>query len=155
MRDFHRYNGGCQGAEWQNRIAPEIFYFTFSAVRNPFDRLISAWRYLPRLRALSLEDVLQDLPMCGHDYRHITMTQTEMLIDPKSGKILVDDLIRYESLQQDFDRICDRLGKPRQILSRLLPGDRILDYRRYFSRNVRALVEERFREDLENFGYSF
>ena len=85
MKDYHRYNGGAEGSDWRGRSAPEDGYFVFSVVRNPFDRVISAWRFLPALRDQPLERVLYTLPAEGHDYRHITMTQSQQLCDRRTG----------------------------------------------------------------------
>jgi hypothetical protein len=155
MPDFHRYNTGAAGADWQGRRAPEDGYFVFSVVRNPFDRLVSAWRYLPDFRDRPLEWVLENLPRGGHDARHLSVTQAQMLRDPATGRLVADDLIRFESLQEGFDRVCDRLGMPRRELPRIKIGDRERDYRGYYSERSRALAERLFREDLACFNYSF
>ena len=153
--DKRRYNGGVLGKDWINRQSPEDGYFVFSAVRNPFDRLVSAWKYLSSLRGLPLEEVLNNLPREGHDYRHITKTQVEMIVSPASGRLIVEDLIRYEQLQSDFDRICGRLGKPKTQLKRVNRSDRDRDYRKYYTPELRALVEVIFKMDLDYFNYDF
>jgi sulfotransferase famil protein len=150
-----RYNGGVLGKDWIARAAPEDRYFVFSSVRNPFDRVISAWRYLPALASLPLEAVLQNLPAEGHDYRHITRSQSEMLVDARSHRLIVDDLIRFETLQPDFDRICDQIGKPRRQLERRNRTAREADYKRYYTPTTRAMVETIFKADLERFNYVF
>jgi hypothetical protein len=58
--------------------------------------------------------VLANLPSEGHDYRHLTRPQHTILYD-EQGRLVVDYLIRFESLQQDFDRVCDLIGKPRRV----------------------------------------
>jgi hypothetical protein len=153
--DTGRYNDGVLSAEWHNRSADETSYFVFSAVRNPFDRLISAWKYLWSTQKRCLLDVLSAPPMEGHDYRHLTRPQIAILRHPVSGKLVVDDLIRYERLQDDFDRICDRVGKPRRALPRLNETTRERDYRSYFDARTRAMAEQRFADDLVQFGYEF
>ena len=153
--DFNRFNDGVLSWDWGARSEIEKSYFVFSAVRNPFDRLISSWKFLESTRHRPLLDVLQDLPRQSPDYEHLTRPQIAILREPTSAKLVVDDLIRYESLQQDFDRICNRIGRPQMILPRANIGERESGYRQYFDAQTRRLAEDLFAEDLEIFGYTF
>ncbi len=91
-------------------------YFRFSAIRNPWDRFISGWKYCTTTRHRSLHDVLANLPREGHDYRHLTRPQHAILYD-ENGRLIVEYIIRFESLQ-DFDRVCDTIRKPRRVRER-------------------------------------
>lgn len=153
--DFHRYNDGVLSWDWRRRSAPEDAYFVFSAVRNPFDRLISSWKYLRSTRNLTLHDVLRNPPMQGHDYRHLTRSQVAILREPGANNLVVHDLIRFETLQPDFDRICDRVGRPRQMLPHLNSGHNKSSYQSYFDPYTRRLAEALFSEDLAAFKYEF
>lgn len=148
--EWHIFNDGTQSPEWSER--PN--YFVFSAVRNPFDRLVSGWKYLRVTNKRSLLDILLDPPGEGAPYRHLTRPQV-VILRSSTGQLETDDLIRFERCQEDFDRICDRIGKPRRRLARVNVGKRHGDYRCYFDNNTRRLAEEMFRDDLEIFGYSF
>lgn len=155
MPDWHKYNGGALGDAWRMRSPPENAYFAFSAVRNPFDRLVSAWKYLPNFRDRPLEELLNNLPTEGHDFRHVAVTQSAMLTDPVTRRLMVDDLIRFESLQLDFDRICAKIGKPQCTLEHVNPTRREKGYRQYFTEETRAAAEELFAADLSSFNYEF
>jgi hypothetical protein len=153
--DFHRFNEGTISWDWNGRTEDEKKYFVFSAVRNPFDRLISAWKFLDNTRNRTLLNVLNDMPLQSPDYEHLTRPQIEILREPGTAKLVVDDLIRFETLQSDFDRVCDRIGRPRFALRHLNYSQREPGYRHYFDRQTRRLVEAHFAEDLEVFGYRF
>jgi len=107
------------------------------------------------MRDRPLEKALADPPQEGYDYRHFTRSQSDILRDPISGSLIVDQIIRFESLQSDYNRICDRLGKPRINLGRLNIGKRQRDWRPYFTEKARKLAEAMFEEDLTRFGYTF
>jgi hypothetical protein len=100
--------------------APEG-YFRFSVVRNPWERFISGWKFCDSTRNKSLYEVLTNLPQEGYDYRHITRPQHAILYD-KDGRLVVDYIMRFETLQQDFDHVCDTIGKPRCILPHVNRG---------------------------------
>lgn len=152
---WHKYNDGVLSRDWRDRPAEERRYFVFSAVRNPFDRLISAWRYLKSTRDRPLLDVLLNPPREGHDFRHLTRTQVSLLREQKSRKLITDDLIRYERCQEDFDRVRRRLNLPPFRLPVMNVSNRGPDYRIYFDTQTRALAEEMYMEDLLTFGYRF
>ena len=85
--------------------------FKFSFVRNPWARILSEYRYRNYFQHRSFRDfVLNKLPKPGWDdkYRHV-MPQYDMLHD-NNGELLVDFVGRFESLQQDFDKVCEHLG---------------------------------------------
>jgi chondroitin 4-sulfotransferase 11 len=152
--DWDRFNNGVLSDTWEQRSPAEREYFVFSVVRNPFDKAISAWKYLKAVRNRPLIEVLENPPRAGFAYRHMFRPQKALLCRP-DGSLIVNDLIRYESLQSDFDRICDKLGKSRQLLPHLNASERDKDYRAYFDKPARKLAEALFADDLKAFHYGF
>ena len=148
--DWHFMNDGVLSPEYASAPAD---YFRFSVVRNPWDRFISGWKYCASTRRRSLRDVLTNLPPEGHDYRHLTRPQHAILYD-EAGRPAVDLIIRFESLQQGFDRVCDIIGKPRRVLAHENRGHR-LPYADYFDEDTRQSFLRHFGRDVELFGYSY
>ena len=148
--DWDRYNNGVLAWEWYFR--PK--YLVFTIVRNPFDRLVSAWRYLKDTRDRPLVEVLRDPPRRGHSYRHFTRLQSAILVDYRR-RIVADELIRFEDLQAGFDRVCDRIGKPRIVLPHKNASARGSDYRTYFDADSQHLAEKMCKPDLDRFNYNF
>jgi hypothetical protein len=148
--DWNRYNNGVKSWDWYFR--PD--YLVFTIVRNPFDRLVSAWKYLGVTRNRSLSEVLRDPPRRGLAYRHLTRSQSAILVDFRN-RLVADEIVRVENLQEGCDRVCDRLGKPRAILPHKNSTSRQSDYRTYFDHETQRRAEALFADDLERFGYTF
>lgn len=148
--DWHFMNDGLLSPEYASAPAG---YFRFSVIRNPWDRFVSGWKYCTTTRHRPLCDVLANLPQQGHDYRHLTRPQHKILCDGE-GRTIVDYLMRFESLQQDFDQVCDILGKPRRMLAHHNRGSRE-HYSRYFDEDSKRAFLRHFSRDVELFGYAY
>ena len=147
---WHAYNDGVLDPAFAQRPAD---YLVFSIVRNPWDRFVSGWKYCKSTRNRSLRQVLLDPPREGHDYRHLTRPQHEILVDA-DGRSVVDVLLRFETLQSDFDQLCERLGRRTQPLAERNRGSHA-PYRDYFDDETRRLLAERYARDIELFGYQW
>jgi hypothetical protein len=150
--------------------------FKFSFVRNPYERIVSEYLYRNYFSHRSFRDfVLRRLPPpgWGDDYRHV-MPQYDMLHDA-NGRLLVDFVGRFESLQQDFGEVCARLGienaalphrnrsnKRSRTLKRRVRNfvfrngeDGKRRYTDFYDDETRAAVARLYRQDIEAFGYGF
>ncbi|WP_168028782.1 sulfotransferase family 2 domain-containing protein [Falsiroseomonas selenitidurans] len=150
-------------------------YFTFAFVRNPWDRLVSWWSMIDAMRprldsgaplnafsryvlrsARSFEEFLlhatEEIVEEG-GAKSITRCQTDYLVDSQ-GRLLVDFVGRFETLEADFSRIAARLPQPPAPL-RHMNRSRRSDYRQYYTPRLADLVAARFSKDIERFGYRF
>ena len=150
--------------------------FKFSFVRNPFERIVSEYRYRNYFQHRSFSDfVLNKLPKPGWDdkYRHV-MPQYDLLYDP-DGQLLVDYVGRFESLQRDFDEVCRRIGiedsrlphrnpsnkKSRNVKRRVrnalfLNGENgKRHYTEFYDESTKDAVTRLYEKDIEAFGYAF
>lgn len=148
--------------------------FKFSFVRNPWERIVSEYRYRNYFHHRSFRDFLRyRLPAPGWDdrYRHI-MPQYDMLHD-QDGKLLVDFLGRFETLAQDFARVCKQLGMDCSELPHRNPSDkrsrnlkRTLrnwlyfngenskeNYLEFYDDETASIVGKLYQKDLEAFDY--
>ncbi len=143
--------------------------FKFVVVRNPYDRLVSAWKYLmvgARARnptglwmKLSFEKFLSELPGIWATKGLLDLaTHTAPLwpdITDEQGKLLVDFIARLERIEEDFAHICGELGLPPTEFPRKNANRKDRDYRRYYNTRTRKLVEELFGEDIAQLEYTF
>jgi hypothetical protein len=150
-------------------------YTSFTAVRNPWDRLVSAYRHAVMknshwhnqadsrhpdyelLAGKSLADCLSILiserGRLTHDAWH---PQTTWVAGPRSGgKVMVQHVLRYEQLDHDFDQLCRVLHADVGQLLKLNRSKRSADYRPYYTPEMSRQVEQLYASDIETFGYEF
>ncbi len=148
-------------------------YFKFSFVRNPWDWVVSnyAWnRGLHRCYIIGtpyefdgrtpgrVPDWAKDmsferwLPWWLEGFRP---SQLALLTDA-TGSLLVDEVYRFESIDQAVGSICRCLNVEFVPLRVDTRGERTsADYRDYYTEETRRLVAEHFRTEIERFRYSF
>ena len=84
-------------------------YFKFTIVRNPYDRMLSRYYWTMANRSAyrevwGIEDFSQFLR-----YR-ADFVNENWLIYTAGDKLLVDDVVRFEHLEEDLARISERIG---------------------------------------------
>lgn len=149
-------------------IFPDFFdrAFKFGFVRNPFDRMVSLYFYLKRIQCAEVPECMDFTGFCHkvalgeHSpvglYNYRGLNQCNPMVDwltDHSGRLIVDDWGRYETIPADFARMARRLG-----ITEPLPHENRGEhrpYREYYSPETRAIVAEIYRRDLEFFGYEF
>ena len=148
-------------------MLPRDFYeslFKFAFVRNPWDLQVSSYHHIRRERPQLLmpnetfEQFLRrkldpSRPWQYHIDTSIT-PQSDYLVDLK-GNLIVDFIGHYETLQQDFDECCRRIGIPKIELPHRRKADDRLAYRDYYTPETQALVTKAFARDIEILGYEF
>jgi hypothetical protein len=120
--------------------------------RNPWDREVS--HYLYRKRNGKESGTFAEFVRRG--WRRRTIPNFDIYaID---GKIVADEVMRFESLSDDFDAVMRRLGveNPPQLrhLNISRPGEKA-DYRTFYDDRTRATVARRYAREIEAFGYRF
>jgi hypothetical protein len=143
----------------------EVFdgLFKFAFVRNPWDLQVSSYHHLKRERPHLVGD--RDFatflrykldPARPYQYHLDTSIelQSDYLVD-LHGKVLVDFIGRFETLNDDFVTICQRIGvKPPALEHKRQAKDRG-GYQKYYTPETADLVAEHFAADIAMFGYRF
>jgi hypothetical protein len=139
--------------------------FTFSIVRNPWDLQVSSYHHVRRERPHLIAHVpdfdsfIEWKFSDRRTYHYIldtsTAPQRSSLVD-LDGNLAVDYIGRFETLSRDFRHICERIGfTPPFSLPHKRKARVRKDYRFYYSDRSAQFIAERFRPDIEAFGYGF
>ena len=156
---FDRMGHGHQtSAEVRESLGQALWesYFSFAVIRNPWARFVSYVAFMKRNGEFAADPIGSMRRVLANPERQSRphfRSQSDFLVDG-SGHLLVNDLCRAESLQTDFDRIMQRLGLPPTKLE-LRNSSAHAHYTTYFDDALREAVEERYRDDIERFGYRF
>ena len=163
-------------------MTPEQFdaCFKFSFVRNPWDRIVSEYRFRRYPGKFDFKTYLfKHLPKPGSKHYIHIIPQHEFLFGTE-GKCLVDFVGRFENLQGDFNTICRELSiqeSPLPHVNKSLPQKhkkrrvkgyirRLIYSRRerahtfghytgYYDDESREFVRRIYENDIEIFKYEF
>lgn len=159
----------------KERLGDEIWnsYFKFCVIRNPYDRCISAFEFSGR--NYKVDGKLG--PLFKFSNRGLTPEQQRFLHYLKhkkarldrppgdrsrytiDGKLCMDDVVRYENMAADVERICHRLGLPWE--PEMLPTYKVGKRRKeatvanLYSPKAKQLIERAYRFELDTFNYTF
>lgn len=138
------------------RIQFEDLY-KFAVVRNPYEHAASYYRFLCQRTAHRHHKRTADLTFVQFLERRAhnatPMDQSSFLVD-RSGKLLVDQILRFEMLNISFSKLCSELDIPyTELPYQNMTKNRALDA--FYCPESRALVERIYQRDFDNFGYKF
>ncbi len=156
-------------------------YFSFSFVRNPWDFMISHYNWLtqkaykfkyyhPLVREIEKMN-FNDFVKYGHERINQQLhgshfSQEDSLFNrltqgkmfdwiSEEDQIIVDYVGRFETLQEDWDNICDHIGINHQKLPHLNKTQRKQHYREYYTEETKQIIYEKFKPLIERYGYEF
>ena len=143
-------------------------YFTFTIIRNPWDRLYSAYKFMMNgginqhdenafnlhLSSInSFEDFVMNW-LHENNLKHIIhfYPQSWFLKD-NSEKVELDFIGRFEYLSSDFAKIANKIGVENK-LKHLNKGDK-RSYKTVYNQEMKEKVKLIYKEDIERFKYTF
>ena len=141
-------------------------YFKFTVVRNPFDRLVS-WFFYKKEVGHYGEMSFKRWVMNGCEHpenwqpkirnlRPKPLHQYQWICD-KKNKVRIDQILKFERLEQDWKTLCDRIRIPHRPLqhSNRSHFRKHKRYQRYYDREMVDFLSHRLRRELKYFGYTY
>ncbi len=139
--------------------------FTFTIVRNPWDRAVSFYQYrINRNKVIksghslmSFKENILMLKKYYDEYRSFNSRLTYPCYDFISykNKIIVDKVIRFENREEELKEISNKIGFDVLATEHY---EKILgkkNYNEFYDNETRKIIEEIYAKDIEEFGYSF
>jgi hypothetical protein len=140
-------------------------YFTFTFVRNPWERYLSEYFYTKKINGTKYCNgdefsrlfptfkhfVMDNGEKCIWDSHRLS--QIDFILNSNKNK-LVNFVGRCENMQYDFDYICGRLKIPKIKLPYRNPTKHT-HYTEYYDEETKEIVAKQFAEDIDYFGYEF
>ena len=151
-------------------------YTIISMIRNPWDLVVSSyywekWRQeqrqtqkakRPRQAYSPLAFVQRFTQSRQKGFSEYVAKLPEMYLNKEfyfdaAGDLVADYHIRYESLEADYQQLCDDLGVPYERLPRLKTSVRKSKrhYSTYYNAQDRELVAHLFSDQIGAFGYTY
>ncbi|MFK0450968.1 sulfotransferase family 2 domain-containing protein [Campylobacter coli] len=143
-------------------------YFSFGFVRNPYDRVVSAYHYLKNdspdpcdikwgrlhINNLTFEEFI--LSLQDEEFKEEILSknhfsfQYKYLCD-KNMNILVNFIGKFEKLDNDFKKILNILRRKDSLVH--INKSKHLNYRDYYNSQTYKIIREIYRDDFEIFDY--
>ena len=145
-------------------------YFKFAFVRNPWDRLVSWYVMVTTVQrpGNELGRYVHDKSSTFEEFIHnctdeieirkgvcysFTYNQLDYVTD-EEGNLLVDFIGRLESFDEDVREVFRRIGVDLDKISRDNRSDH-RHYSTYYTPETEMIIRDRFKRDIEYFGYEF
>ena len=143
-------------------------YFKFTVVRNPWERMVSEYHYQTqrtdgKAKKINFENYLRKGNMSQTGNQLDWIASPKWIWDKDIGDwsfksdetiLLVDKVIRYENLKEDFDQVRKSLGL-KGDLPMLNTSKHGTDYRKYYNDISHSIVLKKHERDINYFKYKF
>jgi hypothetical protein len=168
--------GNLGGAHRTVRTYKRVFgpftfkrYFKFTFVRNPYSRLLSAYRFLKKGGFCEKDRLWADQNLAQYDsfrdFVHGWLTEESILeynhfipqfmfICDRSFEPEVDFIGRFETIDDDFNTICSILEVDHKLKRHNQGPEKEAHWSTFYTEEELEKVYQLYRRDFELFGYS-
>ena len=161
---------GHRSVSFYKQVFGKIYsdFFTFTIVRNPWDRLYSSYKFLQKgginihdknafETHLSIYKDFEDFVLNGLNEKIISkithfIPQHEFICD-KNGKIIVDYVGKFENLNKLVDKINDILKSEFKLEHHNKTNKK--DYKDIYTAEMIVKVNQIYQKDIDIFEYNF
>ena len=144
------------------------FYFTFAVIRNPWDRVFSAYKYLSK--GGNCQEDQDDCNKYIVDYKDFkdfvrhglsNASKTQIHFIPQTfwfcdnnNNVLVNEVIKLDNLEESLAKIMRRFNKNHYKLP-VANKSNSLDYRQFYNEETIAIVKGIYKQEIELFNFNF
>lgn len=129
-------------------LGDEMFdkYLKFCVIRNPYDKMISSYYWNKSKK--SFKDYVKQINVVNLDFYSI------------DGNSVCDYYIRFENLEEDIIKLCEKLGIEDYDIKKL-PKHKSTTrtnkshYSTFYDEETKQIVYEKHKKEFELFGYKF
>lgn len=152
--------------ELKLRVSRNIWrnYFKFAVVRNPWSRAVSEYNWYLRFGPLvtfhewvgSLRHRLKINSTINIDEIGHNIEQHKFIYDVR-GKLLVDKVIRFENLKDEFKTICEKNSWDLNLIhdENTKTSSNKNDWRNFYDVETAKEIAEIYKVDIQTFGYNY
>ena len=169
---FGNYVGAHKSIKDYKKIYPSRTfnsYYKFTIVRNPWDRLYSAYTFLKKggmndfdykfmLKELDTIDSFEQFVMEWLDeqtiYSYIHFIPQLNFLQDNEGYCPIDFIGRYENLNEDFAKIARRINSKTK-LEHLNNTSRKITYKDVYTKEMILKVSILYKQDIDFFKYTY
>ena len=143
-------------------------YFSFTIVRNPWDRCLSAYEFLrlggdnekDRLfyeKNMSAFQTFEEFVKIGLSkkkiYNWVHFMPQSNFIFSKNDKCMVDYILRFENISNDYDFIKNKLGGSKLLKYKVNRTNH--NYQKFYDNDMKNIVSDRYYRDIKLLKYKF
>jgi hypothetical protein len=159
--------------EYQTMLSKREFdsFFKFTFVRNPWDRVVSAFFYLKKGGINARDQAWSSKNLASYsDFDSFVKSwintkninsqwhfrpQWQFICLPGKRQPAVDFVGYFENLANDYTYIRKKLGIGVELQNKNAAGNRDRDYRSYYNNETKRIVTDAYSRDIELLGYDF
>lgn len=157
----NRWYHHAPAAEIKAKIGDRIWgdYFKFCVVRNPFDKLVSAFHFYVLSKARCADLPFEQIRAQFRRWmlRRMFPFPDDWSIFTIDDRVCVDYVIRFEQLLTGVEEVCRRLAIPFEPdrLPRLKAetNPRLRHFSEYYDSETTQIAAEKYERDIRQFGY--
>ena len=138
-------------------------YTKFAFIRNPYDKIVSAWKYINKLslEPITFKDFLKSKDTCNsYTYFHAFITQYEQLLNI-DNELKIDFFGKFEELNNNLANILLKINLDEKINHANVIKNSIkfnssgntINYIGYYTNELIQIVNELFEIDFIKFGF--
>ena len=153
----------------RKKLSPAVYaqFHSFAVVRNPFDHAVSHYEYMKQYRSAriarraantSFEEYLERRLKGRKVWQRlfVNLPDQAYFVVGSDGKLVVDRIMRFETLERDFAVLATDLGLDNPQLERRNPTlsrSKMRQFDAYYDANTKEMVCELYARDFELFSY--